>query len=423
MSDIKDIMGLPKHGADPVDVKEKKEKEPKLQKPKGMSREAFALLSASHPLMPSQLMGEIDADTDTKNEKRKKFRGKISYEWRPFKNPSRNDDLELCHWVKCYTNTATNSKIIPSEQEYPFAKYNTHAKVMRYNDEEWESLIQADEDWTKEETDYLLDLIETMDMRWFAIADRYMYEKDGNTRERSVDDIKGRYYSIARQLMIGREGGTTAIANQVLIKHPFDPQHEKRRKAGLEQYLLRTPEQEAEEDGILQQASKIESKRKAEAGQDMKGAVGAPSAVARIQEKLIDISEFDNEPPVGTPPLFDIDANPVMPVPLDGAAGPPRVLVRGIHTRDLVDSKLNSLADKQRDLLLRLLTGLKLNEHPRTSSRAICAAYLTLIKEGLEYIDLRKNVEAKQLLRKRLQSEDVDMEMEASLKRQKFSLQ
>ncbi len=420
MSDIKDIMGLPKHGSDALEVKEKKEKEPKLQKPKGMSREAFALLSASHPLMPSQLMGEIDADSDTKKEKGKKFRGKISYEWRPFKNPSRNDDLELCHWVKCYTNTATNSKIIPSENEYPFAKYNTHAKVMRYNDEEWKSLIEADEGWTKEETDYMLDLIETMDMRWFAIADRYLYENDGKTIERSVDDIKGRYYSIARQLMIGREGGTTAIANQVLIKHPFDPQHERRRKAGLEQFLLRTPEQEAEEDNILQQAAKIESKRRSEAGQDMKGAVGAPSAAARMQEKLIEISEFDNDPPVGTPPLFDIDGNPAMPTSIDGDKPPPRVLVRGIITRDLVDSKMNSLADKQRDLLLRLLTGLKLNEHPRTSSRAICAAYLTLVNEGLEYIDLRKNVEAKQLLRKRLQSDDADMDMEGGMKRQKF---
>lgn len=422
MSDIKDIMGLPKHGAGPLETKEKKEKEPKLQKPKGMSREAFALLSASHPLMPSQLMGELDADSDTKKVKSKKFRGKISYEWRPFKNPSRKDDLELYHWVKCYTNTATNNKIIPSEKEYPFAKYNTHVKILRYNDEEWKSLIQADDDWTKEETDYLLDLIEEMDMRWFAIADRYLYENDGKTRERSVDDIKGRYYSIARQLMIGREGGTTAIANQVLIKHPFDAQHERRRKAGLEQYLLRTPEQEAEEDGILQQAAKIESKRKSEAGQDMKGAVGAPSAAARMQEKLIEISEFENIPAVGTPPLFDIDGNPALPVPTESEKAPPRVFVRGIHTRDLIDSKLNSLAEKQRDLLMRLLSGLKLPEFPRTTSRAICAAYLTLIKEGLEYIDLRKNVEAKQLLRKRLQSDDVDGEIDGGLKRQKFSL-
>lgn len=420
MSDIKDIMGLPKNGTGPVEAKEKREKEPKLQKPKGMSREAFALLSASHPLMPSQLMGEIDADSDTKKEKAKKFRGKISYEWRPFTNPSRNDDLELHHWVKCYTNTATNTKIIPSEKEYPFAKYNTHAKVLRYNDEEWKSLIEADEDWTKEETDYLLDLIEMLDMRWFVIADRYMYEKDGTCRERSVDDIKGRYYSIARQLLIGREGGTTAIANQVLVRHPFDPQHEKRRKAGLEKFLLRTPEQEAEEDSILQQAAKIDSKRKAEAGQDMKGAVGAPSAAARMQEKYIEISEFENDPPVGTLPLFDIDGNPALPLPVEGATAPARVFVRSIHTRDLVDSKMNSLAEKQRELLLRLLTGLKLNEHPRTSSRAICAAYLTLIKEGLEYIDLRKNVEAKQLLRKRLQSEDANGEIEESLKRQKL---
>lgn len=421
MSDIKDIMGLPKHGAASGDIKVEKPKEPKLQKPKGMSREAFALLSASHPLVPSQLMGEIKADNEKKKEKGDKRRGKISYEWRPFTNPARSDDLELFHWVKCYTNTATNSKIIPAEKEYPFAKYNKHAKVLRYDDEEWKTLIQADEDWTKEETDYLLDLVENMDMRWFAIADSYEYEHNGSVKERSVDDIKGRYYSVARQLMVGREGGTTGIANHVLIKHPFDAQHERRRKAGLEQYLLRTPEEEAKEDEILQQAAKIESKRKSEEGKSMKGSVGAPSAMARMQEQLIEISEFNNDPEVGTPPLFDIDVNPAMPEPVgDDKSVVPRVLLRGLHTRELVDSKIASLADKQRDLLLRLLSGLKLPDFPRTSNRAICAAYLTLVKEGLEYIDLRKIVEAKQLLKKRVKVDEDDIDMENSLKRQKL---
>jgi len=47
MSDIKDIMGLPKGGVE--GMKAQKAKKAKLQKPKGMSREAYALMTETHP--------------------------------------------------------------------------------------------------------------------------------------------------------------------------------------------------------------------------------------------------------------------------------------------------------------------------------------------------------------------------------------
>jgi len=415
MSDIKDIMGLPKGAAalGAEGSKAQKSKKAKLQKPKGMSREAFALMSQTHPLMPSQLMGEIEAEDEKKEPAKKKFRGKISYEWRPFANPARGDDLQLSHWVKCYTSVANNIKTIPEEQDgYTFAKYNKKPNVLRYNDEEWKSLVKANDGWTREETDYLLDLIEMMDMRWIAVADRYEYEG----RSRSVEDIKERYYDVARQLMIGREGGTTAIGNHVLIKHPFDAQHERRRKAGMEEYLKRNPEQEAEEDAILAQAAKIEAKRKAEDGKEgLKGAVGAPSAAAR--QELIEISEFSNEAPVGTPPLFDEHAQPVLP--RDGE----RVLIRSLHLKNVAEARIDGLAEKQRELMLRLMEGLKFNEPPKTCSRSICQAYLTLVNEGIEYMELRKQVETKQLMKKRMRPQDgVGLENLTSLKMHNFKL-
>ena len=58
MADIKDILGMPRTGAGgdgpaPKPVKEK------MQRPQGMSREAFALLGGSHPIMPSHLASEL----------------------------------------------------------------------------------------------------------------------------------------------------------------------------------------------------------------------------------------------------------------------------------------------------------------------------------------------------------------------------
>lgn len=46
-------------------------------------------------------------------------------------------------------------------------------------------------------------------------------------QQRSIEDLKGRYYSIARQLMIAREGNQEDIENYTLIKAPYDANHEK----------------------------------------------------------------------------------------------------------------------------------------------------------------------------------------------------
>lgn len=60
---------------------------------------------------------------------------------------------------------------------------------------------------------------------------------------RSIEDIKGRYYSIARQLVVGREGGPETAANQTLVRHPYDPRAERERKKGLELLLARSQQQ------------------------------------------------------------------------------------------------------------------------------------------------------------------------------------
>ena len=44
---------------------------------------------------------------------------------------------------------------------------------------------------------------------------------------RAVEDIKARYYSVARQLLTGRDGGAEGVGNQAIIKHPYNPEHER----------------------------------------------------------------------------------------------------------------------------------------------------------------------------------------------------
>lgn len=39
---------------------------------------------------------------------------------------------------------------------------------------------------------------------------------------RSVEDLKERYYSIARRLLAAREGGEPAVANHTLMRYPYN---------------------------------------------------------------------------------------------------------------------------------------------------------------------------------------------------------
>ena len=54
--------------------------------------------------------------------------------------------------------------------------------VLKYNDEEWEDVLVRDADWSREETDYLLDLCQRLDLRFMAIADRYEVRSDNGSQ-------------------------------------------------------------------------------------------------------------------------------------------------------------------------------------------------------------------------------------------------
>jgi DNA methyltransferase 1-associated protein 1 len=75
---------------------------------------------------------------------------------------------------------------------YPYAKYNVPSNVHAYDDDEYTRFLGgsytffvpqvshvtffvADDEWTKEETDYLFNLVREYDSRWYIIYDRYEF--------------------------------------------------------------------------------------------------------------------------------------------------------------------------------------------------------------------------------------------------------
>ena len=207
MSDVKDILGLSREdggGGGGGTVKRTSSKAPAMKIPAGMSREAFALLDQSHPIMPS-VLGQL-----TKKAKLDKTKIRSQWRWKLFKNAARKDGLELYHWERIHGAPGGKMGTMSADGEYVFSKYNKKIKLYRYDDEEYRTLLSGDPSWTREETDYLLDMCEKFDLRFVVIADRYTF--GGSSRK--VEDLKDRYYGIARKLLIAREGSEKAASQK-----------------------------------------------------------------------------------------------------------------------------------------------------------------------------------------------------------------
>ena len=140
-------------------------------------------------------------------------------------------------------------------------------------------------DWDKLETDVLFELCERFSLRFIVIADRFNYElaeqeakrdctalpksklrkRDQKVqakrvvKDRTVDEIKDRYYSVSKEILTLR--GETK--NPIVLK-PFNFELEVRRKNNLEKLFMRTKEQVEREKYLIQVLKKIDQKLKKE---------------------------------------------------------------------------------------------------------------------------------------------------------------
>ena len=135
------------------------------------------------------------------------------------------DGLVLRHWVKkgsVEDENGSNStfSIALMAGIYHFDQFNVKIDLPTYAIEEYEQYLQGttsnylvnpDPEWTKEETDYLWSLCVDFDLRWIVIADRYEWEG----KERTMEDLKDRYYSGVRKLLTGRTPENLMTATQL----------------------------------------------------------------------------------------------------------------------------------------------------------------------------------------------------------------
>ncbi|KAI8881496.1 hypothetical protein K501DRAFT_253068 [Backusella circina FSU 941] len=233
-SDIRDILQISKP-SEPVQKKTKQTE----KRPEGISRELYSLIGGAPPV--AFVKPTYKAKFQTK---------KKTTPWllQPFTNPARSDDLVLKHWVK-------ESEV--ENQDYPFAKFNKVIDIIDYSDDDYEKYL-TDSDWSKDETDYLFSLCRQYDLRFPIIEDRY----DFQSKVRTMEDLKDRYYSVCRKLILQGKGPLSgeyipdrqSLANQ----YAFDKSKEVDRKNALIMLFNRTKEQVEEEEALFVEAKRIE---------------------------------------------------------------------------------------------------------------------------------------------------------------------
>ena len=190
-----------------------------------VNREVYALVGGIPQVTPTEKASEF-------MKKEKILKKKCDpWVWTPFQNQGRTDGFKFNHWSKKKENS----------DNYYFAKFNKKVELaVRYSSEEYDKLLKdIDKDWTKEETDHLWRLCEKFDLRFIVIADRFTEpideetQKSGKKRdvkalkkkqekenlqfpERSVDQLKDRYYKVCK-IILEQRGET----EHPIVKKPF----------------------------------------------------------------------------------------------------------------------------------------------------------------------------------------------------------
>lgn len=205
----------------------------------------------------------------------------------PFGNNARKDGLVLRHWnwrddvnTNVFPTTPADSNAASEEQDdrvpkpmsdYKYAKYNVRIDRPVYSDEQYDAHMKSD-DWTKDETHYLVDLAYEFDLRWVVIADRYDYQppqvaQDENAmaittpiKSRTMEDMKARYYQVAAIAMTLVNPLTSMSESEFAIHEKmtkFDPSLETKRKQFAEGMLSRSREEIQEEEILLSELKRI----------------------------------------------------------------------------------------------------------------------------------------------------------------------
>lgn len=209
----------------------------------------------------------------------------------PFLNQARSDGLILKHWRRepgprvlpgedaPMEDTENTEPYIENNGDY--VKYRIEVDIPTFSDEEYDAYLRSD-DWSREETDYLFQVIKDYSYRWAVIWDRYDYQPSANShltqetvngdgqalaalpfappKQRTLEDIKARFYHISAKLMKLRIPEMQMDAEQYTtyeMLSKYNPEMEGNRKNLAAALMNRSMDEVKEEEFLLAELQRI----------------------------------------------------------------------------------------------------------------------------------------------------------------------
>lgn len=285
-NDVRDVLNLPsEHSPAPRPSKKQKTGAPRPNL-KGLAREVQSLGGDN----PIAIVPEVSFFKKRRFASRKPA---ARWELKPFTNSARGDNgsLVLRHWKRKTEDgpppdPSRDAESQPGEdgvdgenkdekpEDSAFAKFNVRVSVPQYSDDQYQSNLQSN-DWTKEETDYLLELAKEYDLRWAIIWDRYEFvpkpstEEEANgtstavvpaTKPRTMEDLKARYYEVAAKMMAVQKPAqymTRPEFELYEMMQSFNPEQERKRKEFALNTMSRSKDEAREEESLLVEIKRI----------------------------------------------------------------------------------------------------------------------------------------------------------------------
>jgi len=177
----------------------------------------------------------------------------------------------------------------PKEKDYQFARYNVLVDVPTYTKEIYDAQLK-DDDWTKEETDYLMEVVKDFAQKWPVVVDRYDFhptpvegELEPAPKERSMEDLKARYYTVSARMLAQNTPISSMNTQQYSLYQTllqFNAMQESSRKRLAEQHLYRTELEVQEETALLAELQRImiNQKQLEDERQDIRQRLDYPNA-------------------------------------------------------------------------------------------------------------------------------------------------
>lgn len=177
------------------------------------------------------------------------------------------------------TTTRRAAAAANSSTSQPASSANQHVSIPAFNSATIGSQggsikhgmdhVPPERPWNKEQTDYLFELVQRFDLRFPVIHDRWPYER---YHDRSIDELKNRYYSVAKTILDHRNRADPGSMNamplslrkhcQAITMNPFDYEYECIRKNQLEYQYSRSKHELREEEETVREARRIEANRR-----------------------------------------------------------------------------------------------------------------------------------------------------------------